>query len=117
YRITYDGRELLKPMKITSEMPTEKVIDLLKEPEDRVRYRARMELSGRSDVIPSLDRWVASLDKNRNDYEHHLLEALWQYQAQDKVNRSLLSQLLSARDFRVRSAAVRVLCYWRDQLP
>ena len=40
YRVTYEGRPLLKPPKIAGE-PIEKLLDLLKEPEDRVRYRAR----------------------------------------------------------------------------
>ena len=41
--ITYEGRPLLKPAKIDGE-PIDKLLDLLKEPEDRVRYRARIEL-------------------------------------------------------------------------
>ena len=40
YRVTYEGRPLLKPAKIAGE-PIDKLLDLLKEPEDRVRYRAR----------------------------------------------------------------------------
>src|SRR5256714_2765786 len=46
YRITYEGRPLLTPAKIAG-APIEKLLDLLKEPEDRVRYRARIELGGR----------------------------------------------------------------------
>ena len=46
YRVTYEGRPLLKPVKVAGE-PVEKLLDLLKEPEDRVRYRARIELSAR----------------------------------------------------------------------
>ena len=47
YRVTYEGRPLLKPAKIAGE-PIERLLDLLKEPEDRVRYRAKIELSGRN---------------------------------------------------------------------
>src|SRR5207248_2461057 len=46
YRVTYEDRPLLKPVKIAGE-PVAKLLDLLKEPEDRVRQRARIELSGR----------------------------------------------------------------------
>ena len=46
YRVTYQGRPLLKPAKIAGE-PIRRLLDLLKEPEDRVRYRAKIELSGR----------------------------------------------------------------------
>ena len=49
--------------------------------------------------------------------EHHLLEALWVHQFHDVVNVELLDRLLTARDFRARAAATRVLCYWRDRVP
>ena len=45
YRVTLAGRPLLKPAKIAGE-PIDELLDLLKEPEDRVRYRAKIELSG-----------------------------------------------------------------------
>ena len=47
YRITYNGRPALKPTPIAGE-PIDRLLDLLKEPEDRVRYRAKIELSGRN---------------------------------------------------------------------
>jgi len=43
YRITYPGRPLLAPKKIEGE-PVAKLLDLLKEPEDNVRTRAKVEL-------------------------------------------------------------------------
>src|SRR5256714_9657568 len=43
YRITYEGRELSKSPRIAGES-IEKLLELLKEPEDRVRYRVRVEL-------------------------------------------------------------------------
>jgi glucose/arabinose dehydrogenase len=46
YRVTCEGRPLLKAPKIAGE-PVEKLLDLLKEPENRTRYRAKIELSGR----------------------------------------------------------------------
>ena len=45
YRVTYEGRPLVKPVKIAGE-PIERLLDLLKEPEDRVRYRVKTELGG-----------------------------------------------------------------------
>src|SRR5262249_7557026 len=48
YRITYENRPILKPKRIAGE-PIEKLLELLKEPQDRVRYRARIEL-GRRDT-------------------------------------------------------------------
>jgi putative heme-binding domain-containing protein len=117
YRVTYEGRPLLTPAKVAGE-PIDKLLDLLKEPEDRVRYRARIELSGRDSdqVIAAVQKWVAGLDRNAGEYEHQLLEALWVHQHHNVVNIGLLKRLLRAQDFRARAAATRVLCYWRDRV-
>ncbi len=45
YRVVYDGLPLLKPVKIAGE-PIDKLLDLLKEPEDRVRV-PRQDRAGR----------------------------------------------------------------------
>ncbi len=118
YRVTYEGRPLLKPVKIAGE-PIERLLDLLKEPEDRVRYRVKTELGARDtdQVLAALKSWIATLNQNDIDYEHHLLEALWTHQFHDVVNTELLDRLLAAHDFRARAAATRVLCYWRDRVP
>src|SRR5262249_14660899 len=60
--------------------------------------------------------WVASLDKNDPRYEHHLLEALWVSWGMNKVDQPLLRQLLQAKDYRVRAAAVRVVRYIGHQV-
>ena len=117
YRVTYEGRELSKPAPIAGE-PVEKLLDLLKDSEDRVRYRARIELSGRptSEVIAATLKWLESLPQNDPDYEHHALEALWIHEHHNVVNTALLERMLSSSDFRARAAAVRVACAWRDRL-
>jgi putative heme-binding domain-containing protein len=118
YRITYEGWPLLRPASIAGE-PIEKLLDLLKEPEDRVRSRAKIELGARDSdaVIAAVQRWVAGLDKGDPAYEHHLLEALWVYQYHNVVNLELLKRALGSPEFRARAAATRVLCYWRDRVP
>jgi len=118
YRVSAPGRPLLKPVKIASE-PIANLLEVLKEPEDRVRYRARIELGGRNsdEVMEALERWLASLDKQDANYEHHRLEGLWLQQAHNRVNRTLLEQVLASPDFHARAAATRVLCYVRDQFP
>jgi putative heme-binding domain-containing protein len=117
YRVTHEGRPLSQPPKIAGE-PIEKLLDLLKHPENRVRYRTRIELSGREsqEVLDGVERWMARLDKQDASYEHHLLEALWIHQHHNEVNLPLLERLLESLDFRARAAAVRVLCYWRDRV-
>ena len=97
----------------------EELLELLKDPEDRVRYRARVELGARdtTQVIAALKIWVANLDKSSPDYEHNLTEALWAHQYQDVVNPELLDRVLASPDSHARAAATRVLCVWRDRVP
>ena len=126
YRVTYENRPLNKPVSIADE-PIGKLLDLLKHPELRVRYRARIELSSRKsdDVIAAVDRWLAALDQPAGasprlgdaNNERHVLEALWVHQQHNDVDAELLNRVLQSPDFRARAAAVRVLCYWRDRVP
>ncbi len=117
YRITYKGRPLLEPAKITGE-PIEKLLDLLKEPENRTRYRARIELSSRptEDVVAATMKWINGLDKEDPEYEHHVLEGLWVQQHHNAVDEALLERVLRSPDFRARAAATRVLCNSRDKV-
>lgn len=118
WRITYPAKPLLKTEDL-SKQSIPQLLDNLKQYEDRLRYRTRELLRTKSekDVLPQLNQWVNSLDKNDSLYEHNLLEALWQYQDFDSVNIPLLTQLLAAKDHRARAAATRVLFYWRDRVP
>jgi putative heme-binding domain-containing protein len=118
YRVTYAGRKLLKPVRIAGR-PILKLLELLREPEDRVRYRARIELGGRNSdrVIRAVKKWVAALDPKDPDFAHLLLEALWVHQSHNVVDVKLLKRVLRSPEFRARAAAARVLCYWRDRVP
>ena len=118
YRITCEGRPLPKPATVAG-APLPDLLNLLHEPEDRVRYRARLELSGRKtdDVVAALDAWTAALDKNDAEYEHALLESLWVRQHHNRVDVAALGRVLASPDFRARAAAVRVLVAWRDRVP
>lgn len=117
YRVTYEGRPLAPAAQIAGE-PVDRLLELLKHPEGRVRYRARIELSGRDsgEVLAAADRWVAALDAGDAEHEHHLLEGLWINQHHNRVNLALLERMLTSQEFRARAAATRVLCYWRDRV-
>lgn len=118
YRITYPSRPLVKPAKV-HEASIPELFENLKLPEYRTRYRTRRELRGRpvAEVLTHLGNWVSNLDKNDSMYEHHLLEGLWVSWGMNKVDEKLLRQLLQAKDYRARSAAVRVLRYTGHQVP
>ena len=117
YRITYPSRPLVTPAKIDG-ASIEILLDNLKLPEYRSRYRTRRELRGRkaAEVLPKLDKWLAALDKNGPQYEHHQLEGLWVSWGLNQVNQTLLKQLLKAKDYRVRAAAIEVLRFTGHQV-
>lgn len=117
WRITYPSRPLVDPPAIAGE-PIPVLLDLLKAPEDRTRYRVRRELAERDtdEVVAALETWLKDLDPKADGYEHHLLEGLWVFQTHNVVRTDLLEQLLNAEDHRARAAATRVVSFWVDQL-
>ncbi len=118
YRITYPSRPLVKPA-VVDGAPIATLLENLKLPEYRSRYRSRRELRSHKadEVLPALSKWVAALDKKDARYNHHLLEALWTTWAINRVDTALLKKLIVSEDFHVRSAAVRVLRYNFDLFP
>ncbi|HEX5024612.1 MAG TPA: HEAT repeat domain-containing protein, partial [Agriterribacter sp.] len=117
YRIFNTRKPLVTPAKVDG-ASIEELLDNLKLPEYRVRYRTRRELRERNtaEVLTKLTAWTEKLDKNDPGYEHQLLEGLWVSWGLDKVDQKLLRQLLKAKDFRARAAAVGVLRYTGHQV-
>jgi glucose/arabinose dehydrogenase len=116
YRVTYPGRPLVQVRIAGESIP--RLLDLLKDPDDRVRYRTKIELSGRDSkaVLSALDTWMTGLDVKDPRYEHHMLEGLWVQQWNNRVSETLLKRMLRSTDPLARAAATRVLCYWRDRV-
>jgi mono/diheme cytochrome c family protein len=117
YRVTYPSRPLLTPAKIDG-ASIEQLLENLKEPEYRTRYRTRRELRGRDtqEVLAAVEKWLAGLDKNDANYEHNRLEALWVTWGANQVNQTLLREMLKSEDHRARAAATRVLRYTGHQV-
>lgn len=117
FRITSPGRPLLTPVAIAGQ-PIPALLDALKVPEDRVRYRAKIELSARpaAEVLAALKTWIGGLDPADSRYQHHLMEALWVEQWHNAVDEALLRRMLASPEPWARAAATRVLCYWRDRV-
>ncbi len=118
YRMTYEGRDLVKAAPIDGQ-PIPALLEELKAPEDNQRLRAKLELGKRdsSQVTAAVTKWIDGLDKKNPNYEHHVLEGLWVHQWHNVVNLPLLKRVLASPDHRARAAAARVLCYWRDRVP
>jgi putative heme-binding domain-containing protein len=112
YRITYPSRPLVKPPPVFG-APIAQLLENLKLPEYRARYRSRRELRGRKpdEVLAAVAKWTEELDKADPNYEHQLLEGLWVTWGLNRTDEKLLRRLLEAKDHRARAAAVRVLRY------
>jgi len=112
YRVTYPSRPLVEPAKIAG-ASIESLLDNLKLPEYRTRYRTKRELRGRDAdaVLTAVSKWVANLDRADPNYDRFLLEALWVTWGLDRVDEALLRQLLESKDHRARAAVVQVLRY------
>ena len=117
YRVTYPSRPLVQPPHIAG-APISVLLENLKLPEFRARYRTRRELRGRDadEVLTQLRDWVAKLDIENEKYDHHLLEALWVTWGLNRVDEQLLHQVLQSNDYHARAAAVRVIRYSGHQI-
>ena len=118
YRVVMEGRPVAKPVPIAGRS-VEELVALLADPTDRVRYRARIELSGRpeAEVVPAVTGWLESLDPAAPEFEHRRLEALWMLRHFDQVEPALVEAVLAAKDPRSRAAGLRVLSAVVDRMP
>lgn len=112
YRITYPSRPLVDAPEIV-DASIDELLENLKLPEYRARYRTKRELRGRDSgkVISALETWLEDLDVDSDNYERHLMEAMWVYWGLNEKNDSLLDNMMNAEDYRVRAAAVRFVRY------
>jgi mono/diheme cytochrome c family protein len=118
YRITYPERPLVGPPTIHN-ASIDELLENLKLPEYRARYRTKRELRGRNpkEVKNAISKWVAQLNPEDARYEHHLLEAFWVTWGLNDVDMNLFNKLFVSKDHRVRSALIRCLRYNMDRIP
>ena len=116
YRVTYPSRPLVKPAKINGASILQ-LLENLKLPEYRSRYRTRRELRGRDseEIVKATLKWVDALPKEAD--ERLKLEALWVTWGAKQTDFGLLRKLLESSDHRIRAAAVRVLRFNMDKNP
>ncbi|MGL4632394.1 MAG: PVC-type heme-binding CxxCH protein [Leadbetterella sp.] len=117
YRVTYPSRPLVTPAKVAG-ASIEQLLENLKLPEYRTRYRTRRELRARNatEVLAKIQAWKALLSTADPNYEHHLMEAMWVSWGLNKVDQQIVRQLLTSKDHRVRSAAVKAVRYNGHQI-
>ena len=118
YRVTYPSRPLVVPASIDG-ASIAVLLNHLKLPEYRTRYRSRRALRGKdADLVSvALKVWMANLDPNDQAYDHHLLEALWVSWGNNQIDLDLLDEVFHSENHRLRAAAVRVMRYMGVQIP
>ena len=109
YRITYPGRPLVKPAQVAG-ASLDTLLNNLKEPESRTRYRSRREIRAQ---FPSLDRAPRreKMGRRADRRPRETRSPLGHLGSMNAVDESLLRELLASPDFHARAAAVRVLRY------
>ena len=118
YRLVAKGRPLLKPVTQFGKSAAQ-ILEQLREPEWRTRYRARRELHDRpvTEVKPAVVAWLSSLKADDKEYDRLRCEAMWVLAGHHAVEPDQIKSLLGAQTPQARAAAVRVLCDERDRMP
>lgn len=121
YRFTSEGRDLLKPAKMKGK-PIAEVCENFFARENGTRYRARLELSGRTneEIVSQVGAFAKTLnpanaDVNRDEAQA-LLECLWVFEEHRIPNMELLIGVFQANEPRVRAAAIRTLGHWAGKV-
>ena len=121
YRVTYKGGKAVKPAKMKGK-PIAEVCQQFFAQEDSTRYRARLELTSRSqeDINQEVGAFAAKLDPSKaspdRDEAQALLECLWVFEEQRLPNLALLKKVFKAKEPRVRAAAIRTLGHWAGRV-
>ena len=103
--------------------PIAQVCENLFSTANSVRYRARLELSGRKtkDVVTQVGAFAKTLDVNKvslkRDEAQALLECLWVFEEHRVADEALLKRVLEADEQKIRAAAIRTLGHWGEKVP
>lgn len=117
YRVTYEGRPLVKhPQMIGA--PVADILPSFLLPDNGIRYRARLELSGRDakTTLAAVIKWADTLNPTDSVQAQALLECLWVFEEQRVANMKLLQRVFESPDGRHRAAAIRTLGHWAGKI-
>lgn len=122
YRLVFRDKPLLAP-ETQAGRPTSEVLDQLKSPEWRTRYRTRAELQARpvAEVLAAARDWVArhasEPELSRSTFDRLKLEQLWLQQSFHAIDGPLLDELLESPTPDARAAATRIVADARAAIP
>lgn len=110
YRLVAKDKPLLQPVTQHGKSAAE-LLEQLREPEWRTRYRVRRALRDKNpdELLPALRNWLAAIPENDPERERLRTEALWLLQSRHILDQNLLRQVLASPEPRARAAAVRSL--------
>ena len=114
YRVTSKGRPLAKAYKLKGK-PVETVLQAFLAKGNSIRYRARLELSGRETkaTTETVAKWASQLDPQDPIQAQALLECLWVFEEHRVPNIQLVKRIYqNVAEPRVRAAAIRTLGHW-----
>ncbi|MFM8378262.1 MAG: GDSL-type esterase/lipase family protein, partial [Planctomycetia bacterium] len=117
YRLVYTPKPLIAP-ETQAGKPVEAVLEQLRSPEWRTRYRARADLQARprAEVLAAANAWLGRVASDPAA-ERLATEVLWLQQSFHAVDAGLLTRLLESPVPNARAAAVRVLADERERFP
>ncbi len=110
YRVTHSQSPLLKPAQIAG-APISTLLENLKLPEIRTRYRSRIELRSRDpkELATALTTWVQLLDRKNSNYDQALLEALYLTTNSNSPNKKIYQLALNSKNSNLRCMAIQAL--------
>ncbi len=121
YRISAKDGKPLVPVKMKNK-PIQEVLNNFFSKENSVRYRARLELSGRDSakVKQAIAAFTSQLNPANNDANRDeaqaLLECLWVLEEHRIPHIDLVRKTFAATEPRVKAAAVRTLGHWAGKI-
>jgi putative heme-binding domain-containing protein len=117
YRLVYKNKPMVKP-ETQAGKSIDEVLEHLRSPEWRTRYRARADLQARpkAGVLAAANAWLGRV-ASYPAAERLATEVLWLQQCFHAVDRGLLARLLESLTPDARAAATRVLSDERDRFP
>jgi len=109
YRLVAKDRPLVVPATQAGKSEME-LLEQLREPEPRTRYRVRNALAARptGQVVEAVRRWLPTIRTEDPQADRLRTEALWILQRHHVVDSGLLNAVLDSSSKEARSAAVRV---------
>jgi putative heme-binding domain-containing protein len=118
WRVTANGRPLLKAPKIADASP-EELFELLRAPDRWPREQAKRVLFGGETevVVPRLLAWTRNLGAQEPELDFALTQAMGVLEAHQFADAELLRRVLTAREPQARALAAPVLARWADRLP